>query len=215
MDNYKYIPDSYNYELLNSANISLDSALTLQIKYRNDFEKLLLNIIDFKSVDDYIKSYNFQIPAIEDLDYNFYHKFSILGSAFVFLRNNIHIENLSEKELEVIRDAIANDTDLSFSFLNDTFRKVLFENAKNVMFGIPLKENIVSGNSIVFEFAYKQRSFTSVKQYDFVKKIVPVIHKSIENSIKKILNVDVSFIQYNGITNIYLNNNAEEKLKLL
>ena len=205
MQEYKFYPNSYNYTLIKDKGISLEHFLKLQIKYRNDFEKLLMGIVDFKKIDDYIDSFGKKIPIVNDLEYNFYHKFSLLGSKYIYFRNNIHIENLSLIEIEIINASIVNDVDLDSKFLLETYSKVLYEDGDIVMFGIPLEKNGVSSKSLVFEFTYNQKEFSTVEQYNFVNEIVNVLLKSLRNSIKGVINTDISIISYNAIPDIYLN----------
>lgn len=205
MQEYKFYPNSYNYTLIKDKGIDLEHFLKLQIKYRNDFEKLLMGIFDFKKIDDYIDSFGKQIPTVNDLEYNFYHKFSLLGSKYIYFRNNIHIENLSLNEIEIINASIINDVDLDSKFLLETYSKVLYEDGDIVMFGIPLEKNEVFSKSLVFEFTYNQKEFSTVEQYNFVNEIVNVLLKSLRNSIKGVINTDISIISYNAIPDIYLN----------
>ena len=167
MKEYKFYPNSYNYTLIKDKGISLEHFLKLQIKYRNNFEKLLMGIFDFKKIDDYIDSFGKKIPTVNDLEYNFYHKFSLLGSKYIYFRNNIHIENLSLNEIEIINASIINDVDLDSKFLLETYSKVLYEDGDIVMFGIPLEKNGVFSKSLVFEFTYNQKEFSNVEQYNF------------------------------------------------
>ena len=98
----KFFPESYNFKLMVEKGLNKELFFKLQIKYKNDFEKLLMKIIDFKKIDDYINGYGYNIPFVDDFDYNFYHKYSVLGSKYIFFRNNIHIENLSLEEIKII-----------------------------------------------------------------------------------------------------------------
>ena len=78
---YKYIPNSIKI----IDNISYDDFLKLQIKYRESLEALIKKYVSFEEVDKIIENLNFSIPLIQDQEYNFYHKFSTLGSKYVFI----------------------------------------------------------------------------------------------------------------------------------
>ena len=99
-----------------------------------------------------------------------------------------------------------NDVDLDSKFLLETYSKVLYENGDVAMFGIPLEKNKVPSKSLVFEFAYDQKEFSTVEQYNFVNEIVNVLLKSLSSSIKNVIMTDVSMISYYSIPDIYLNN---------
>lgn len=204
MIDFKYIPDSYNYNILKNNKIDKNKFLKLQIKYRTEFERLLINIVDFKKIDDYIDNFKFDIPVVDDFDYNFYHKFSTLGSKYIYLRNNIHIENLSFDEINIIDNSLKDNAYLDYNFLRATFKKVLYEDGEFSMFGIPLEKNLVFAKSLVFEFAYDQAEFKDVSQYNFVNDIINTIHTSLENSIEKVIDTKISIISYNAIPDIYI-----------
>lgn len=204
MINYKYIPNSYDYSLINEKQIDKEKFLRLQIKYKNDFEKLLLKIIDFKKIDEYINSFNLNIPYISNQENNFYYKYSILESKYLYLRNNIHIENLSNEDIEIIANALKNNLDLNLDFFNKTFKHVLYEKGDYSMFGIPMLRNKVSSKSIIFEFAYNQNGFKEVSQYNFVNSVIDVIYKSLSDSIKKVIDTEITIHSYNSIPDIYM-----------
>lgn len=211
---YKFFPDSYNYTLIKNKGINLENFLKLQIKYKNDFEKILIGIIDFKKIDNYIDGFEKKIPIITDHKYNFYHKYSLLGSKYIFFRNNIHIENLSLDEIEVINTSIVNNVSLEYKFLIDTFEKVLYENGDIAMFGIPIESNEVLSQSLVFEFAYNQKEFSTIEQYYFVNNIKDELLRDFNNLINKVIDVDVSVICYNCIPDIYSKENLFIKVNL-
>lgn len=210
MFEYKFFPNSYNYSLIKDKEISFEHFLNLQIKFKNDFEKLLINIIDFVKIDNYINSFGNEIPNINDFEYNFYHKFSSLGSKYIFLRNNVHIENLSLEEIDVINAAIIDNVDLDSKFLLNTFSKVLYEAGESAMFGIPIQKNEVSSKSLVFEFAYDQRKFSDIKQYNFVNQISEDLFNYLSSSIKNVIPTDVSIIKYCAIPDIYFDKEKDE-----
>ena len=112
---------------------------------------------------------------------------------------------MSLNEIEIINASIINDVDLDSKFLLETYSKVLYEDGDIVMFGIPLEKNGVFSKSLVFEFTYNQKEFSTVEQYNFVNEIVNVLLKSLSNSIKGVINTDISIISYNAIPDIYLN----------
>ena len=82
--------------------------MNLKIAYKRSLEELLNKIVDFKNVDMYLSDSGLLIPRINDTDNNFYHKYSFLNSEYVFLRNEIHVENLSPTELEVLKKSLNN-----------------------------------------------------------------------------------------------------------
>ena len=119
--NYKFIPDSIKIDDSIPLNYSLDEFLELQISYKQSFEKILTDIVDFAYFDNWVKNTINDLPIVNDKEANFYRKFSTLNSDYIYLRNNIHIEKLDFKELNELRSNVNKD------FLLRTYKKVLFE----------------------------------------------------------------------------------------
>ena len=101
--NYKFIPDSIKIDDSIPLNYSLDEFLELQISYKQSFEKILTDIVDFAYFDNWVKNNINDLPIVNDKEANFYRKFSTLNSDYIYLRNNIHIEKLDFKELNELR----------------------------------------------------------------------------------------------------------------
>ena len=210
--NMKFFPESYNFKLMNEKGLNKELFFKLQIKYKNDFEKLLMKIIDFKKLDDYINSYGYNIPFVDDFDYNFYHKYSVLGSKYIFFRNNIHIENLSTDEITVLHDCLEKNKDLDINFLIATFKKVIYEEGDAAMYGLSTPSNIVPSKSLVFEFAYDQKKITDISQYNFVNQIKNTISNYLTSSIVKVLNTEVFLHTYKAIPDIYATTNEKFRI---
>lgn len=201
---YKFYPNTYDYSKIKV--IGEKEFLSLMIKYRNDFELFLSRIINFKSIDAFIYSLGGSIPAVNDIEYNFYHKYSSLGSNYIFLRNNIHIENLSDEEINVIRSAIYNKKVLDNEFLMNTYKRVLYEDGDYTMFGIPMKKNMVPSKAVVFELSYDQKKLTQVSQLKVIDKAKEMVDNFIKEEIKKRLDTDIYLLVYNAIPDIYNSN---------
>ena len=115
--NYKFIPDSIKIDDSIPLNYSLDEFLELQISYKQSFEKILTDIVDFAYFDNWVKNNINDLPIVNDKEANFYRKFSTLNSDYIYLRNNIHIEKLDFKELNELRSNVNKD------FLLRTYKK--------------------------------------------------------------------------------------------
>ena len=108
--NYKFIPDSIKIDDSIPLNYSLDEFLELQISYKQSFEKILTDIVDFAYFDNWVKNNINDLPIVNDKEANFYRKFSTLNSDYIYLRNNIHIEKLDFKELNELRSNVNKDS---------------------------------------------------------------------------------------------------------
>ena len=193
---YKYIPDSYNYELINEK-YNEEEFIDLQNQYREYLEKLLKSIIDFKDTDAKIKQI-INVPKINDSEYNFYHKFSTLGSDYIYLRNNFHIEKLNDEELSRLKN-----NDMDYDYLKSTLSKVIFEEGDKAFYGNSILKYLANSKSIVFEFSYDQQQLVDVKELKTIESIIQQISEYLTTNIEKKLNIPVSIIVYDGIHDIY------------
>ena len=201
---YTYIPDTYIKNQINEMKIDNDTFIKYQLKYKESFEKLLLKYINFPNIEKFITEFPFSIPVLDDKEYNFYHQ-SFLNSKYIFLRNNIHIEKLSNHEIMIIEDACLNTRVLNDDFLLNTYQKVLYENDINIFIGASIPSNLVKGKSIIFEFAYDQKKCQTISEIRKIKENVSKLLKLLENKISDKLKTNVSTVIYNVIPDIYKN----------
>lgn len=194
---YVYNPDSYDYGILFKKDISQDEFVKLQVKYKESLEKVLMSVLNFKSIDPAMIKNGLNIPVLEIPDNNFYQKFSTLGSKYLFLRNNIHIERLTDEEIEEIFESLFNDEDLSKEFIMNTLDKVISEDGDTTMYGTPLLENEISSKSLVFEFAYDDKK-CSLEDGKKIAKYLQVLFKQIKDILENKLNMRVEFIISKG-----------------
>ncbi len=194
--NYIYVPDSFDYNLVHSK-FTDDEFLSLQIKYRTIIEKILMDYIDFEDIDKRINN-NIVLPKIEDLDYNFYHKFSSLNSNYLYLRNNFHVENLNVEQIEILKSG-----QVGKSFIVSTLPKVLFENGDEACFGRPRLDNIVNCKGFVFEFAYDSFKINSLSDLVIIDKIVEEIKVYLKSIIEKLFRLPASIVINKALSSIY------------
>lgn len=197
---FKYVPNTIDYKLVG---ISYDDFLNLQIFYKSNFERLLNSLYNFNLIDNYINQNCNNLPVIDDADYNFYKKFSTLGSKYIYLRNNIHIERLDAKDLEYLCKNFAQKTNLDANFIINTYKKVLFENGQFTFFGNAYDGNLVKCESIIFEFAFDSKKCKTVEQVTFAHYNLNNILNLFKNIIISKMNVDVSIHLYDGIPDEY------------
>ena len=192
---YKYVPDTYDYSIIDKR-FNNEEFIELQNKYREFLEKLLKNFIDFKDIDNKINQI-MKVPKKEDLDYNFYHKFSSLNSNYIYLRNNYHIEKLNDDEINILRN-----NKIDYEFLRNTINRVINEEGDKIFYGSQVLKNLVDTKGLVFEFAYDQLQLLDVKELINIEKIIKVIDQFLKSNLNK-LNLPVSMVTYNGINDIY------------
>ncbi|MBR3897759.1 MAG: hypothetical protein IKJ43_00575 [Bacilli bacterium] len=196
---FKFVPDTYDRSLINNLNLS-SNFNNLQLLYKKAFEKYYGDMIKAYTIDKYIKDNNLFVPSIDDSEYNFYHKDSSLGSNYLFLRNNIHIERLNVEE---IRELSNNP---SKEFIDKTFKNVLFESDENIstFFGTANDQTRVLANSLVFEFSYDMKKLESLEQLKQIEELINRVRYFVENEIPKQMGVNTSFIEYKAIPDLFI-----------
>ena len=201
---YIYNPNVYNEKKIKEKNLSEKEFLSMQLKYRESFEKLLMKKYNFQEIDQKIKEKHIDAKLELDKEYNFYHKFSNLKSNYLFFRNNYHIEDLDEDEIQYIKKCILENTLLSNDFIVKTSDKVLFPKKNGqINYNYNSLECFVPAKSFVFEFAYDLDKCTSIKEMQKLRKIGEEEKEKITACFSPQLNVPISFIVYNATPDIF------------
>ena len=195
----KYIPNTYNYSLIKSKFADIEEFYNYQKIYKLHFEQLFKKILKIDELEKSILDYHINIPYLDDSEYNFYHKSSGLGSHYIYIRNNYHIENLDNNELEVLKSKNINE-----SFIYNTYQKVLYEKNVNTFFGVPSPNTEVNSRSIIIEFAFDQKKCLSLKELKNIEKLIKEIFEKIQQNINN--KFSLSFLVYNAIPDIFKNN---------
>lgn len=193
----KYIPDTCK----NDTRVDDELYSILQIQYRNGFIKYLSKYINFDEINDMINELD-NIPVVNDMHYNFYHMNSLLDNKYLYLRNNIHIEKLSDDDLNLLDNIDFLDT-VSDDYFKRTYESVLFEDGENISYEeYPNETNIKKSKSIVFEFAYDQKKCESIEQLKNIRKLIDMIFRKIQVALEK-ENINCDFLVYNAIPEIF------------
>lgn len=197
----EYLPDTYDKKRIEENGWTEEQFLSLQEKYRTDFIHDLLDTIDIDKIKSIITSCPSTIPVIEDQEYNFYHRSAIIDK-YLYLRNNIHIERLSQEELEELYNSVLVNKELSKEFITQTKEKVLYEEGDYTYYGIPSNKTEAPSKSIVIEFAYDQLKCESVEQIVHIKDCYKEIQESL-NKTSKDLDTPLFSMLENGVSSVF------------
>ncbi len=196
---YTYIPDTYNYNNIDIKFENMDSFIRYQEKYKTKFEEYLYKLINFNELDSFIKNQDVNIPRVLDDTYNFYHNNSGLKSSYIFMRNNIHLERLSEEDLKIL----INNDKIDDEYFSRTFIDVLHEEGDGCFFGTPIDRNLVPSDSIVLEFAYNINKCDDLEQLSKIEEIIDYSFDFLKTEFASKSNIKVSFIVYDAIRDIF------------
>jgi len=189
----QYIPNTYSAD----NRLNEDTFLELQFKYRKGISLYLSQFISFKKIDEEIDKLG--IPIVEDSKYNFYHRNSFFGSKYLFLRNNIHLERLSDEELEILKSDGFNDLD----FYKDTYKKVLYEEGDLTSYGIhPTEDNTKKAKALIFEFAYDQKKCKTLDELKNIGNCYGRLFKFIKDILDK-EEIESDYLVYQCIPDIF------------
>ncbi len=175
----KYLPDTIDLKAIKEKFKSELEYNNLQIRYRNYIEELLNSLIDFDSINNMIDNFNLNLKEIGDETYNIYHKKSKLKSSYLFIRNNIHIENLNDDEIKALKD-----NKLYESFVTDTIDRVLDE-PKDFLSYTSNNKDLKYTKGLIIEFAYDSNGLTEEekkKVKDLANDIFDVVKESLQHS---------------------------------
>ena len=194
---YIILPETVKYDKI--KNIKEEEFINLQIKYRNYLCSILNKLIDFNIIDKELTGI-VNLPIIEDREYNFYHLDSKLDSNYLYLRNNIHIENLTDEELDILKNDAMNE-----EFIKSTIERVLFEEGDYAIFGSFSKDFLAKSNSIVLELSFERIKLKGMEERIKSDDCIDFIKNYFENI--KVFDIPISIIVYEGLPDIYKNNN--------
>lgn len=195
---YKYIPNNFKRKDILEKFSSEDEFIKCQAKYKLEFEKLLVKQFDIEPIVDYVDSQKNYVPKMSDVDYNFYHKFSGLGSDYIYIRNNYHVERLDRGEIKTL----LKEESPSVSFFNNNWYKVLFDGVGKSVYGIPLAETILNSQTVIFEFAYDQKKCKDLVQLNQIDNLIDSVKTQLKQRFDK-ANIATSYLTYDGITDLF------------
>ncbi len=190
-----YTPNTISYKLIKEKNIDEELFLPLQLKYRKSLENILKKYVSFNSFDELLVKTFGSIPLYESN--SFYYKYSELDSKYLFLRNNIHIERLNEKDIDVIKESLFDKEDLNGDFILRTLKEVIFEEGDIVILEGSNEKYSCKANSLIIEFAYNDED-CSLEESIAIKDFFDKVTISFKKFLEPILNMETSFIIKEG-----------------
>lgn len=203
---YKYIPDTHDQRKIDGRFSDNEEFVKTQKEYKSLFENYLYDELNFEAINLYVMSRRLDIPVIQDHDYNFYHDGSGLRNQYIYVRNNYHVERLSDEDLETLRSGNADE-----EYLKRTMASVLFEEPDKAFFGPATLDYLADSESIVFEFAFDQKRVETIEELNKIKLLKEDSFKVIGDQMQKSLQIPVSFFTYNGIPEMFKKERVEQQ----
>jgi len=194
-----------------------DRFYKLYVNYKILFEKFLLYKLPLKEMDDKIRDSGLLFISVGNEDMDIYQMMSTLNLKYIYLRNNLNVDKLSMKDIDLIINL--DDKDLSkpsnmlFDLVERTFKDVLDMNRENeeighmvcygpdrngfwfdsreLVFGVRQDEYV--DNGLGEEQEWLDNYF---KQLQFLGKIF----NELQTKFSDILGVKVNFLYYDNVS---------------
>lgn len=108
---------------------------SIQKLYLKGLEKIISDKVDLKKYDDMFNNTECEIRSVPSDKKSYYHSLSDLNLNFLFIRNNMYIEKLSDEVLEFFKNKINNNDfsidDKTINIISSTYREVISKNFFN------------------------------------------------------------------------------------
>lgn len=181
--------------------------------YRFFMTKYIIEKLKLKEYDKKIKNSKSNFLPIETDKMDVYQFFSCDELKYIYIRNNVYIERLSNKEINLLKDKLKNNDysidDSIEELIEKTYQKVIFEdimkNGKKyqIMYGPDSSRFFARNDSLVLGIRYDEFAIINLtdeewkiqnkKQREFLRNIINEMTKEFENK----LNIPIKIIKYN------------------
>lgn len=186
------------------------------LMYRKLFTQYIIEKLNLKKYDDEIAESKLNFIEVKEKQMDIYQYFSKDKLKYFYIRNNIHIEKLTDEEqkfLQKIKLEEPNELgDIEKDFIEKTYSKVIFEDVLengeicNVFYGPDSRSFISSNNSIVIGMRYDEFENNGLddekwdelheKQLDFWDEL----KERMELELKMKINKHISIIRYDDFS---------------
>ena len=202
----KNIIEEEELDLLNPNrklnNITKDEYTGLYSIYRKLFTEYMIEKLNLKEYDERIKSSGLNFCANKEKDMDLYQYFSSEYLDYFYLRNNLYVERLNDKELNFLRRKLELDNydldDESRLMIEKTYQKVIFEDVLGngeectTFFG-PSSGYMAKNNGVVIGVRYDEFARNGLtddkwdelhnRQKNFLTQLIGEMKENIEKNI--------------------------------
>lgn len=219
-ENYVNIyPNSLNMLLMEEKRLSdqgklNDKYFILLNNYKYLLCRYLIGNTSLKHFDDELKQSNLMFSFLDLGDMDFYQSTSYLGLTYLYLRNNLYVEKLSEEDIEKIVNLDYNNLQLldeCSKIVSRTFKNVINVSDSNeddvkVCYGLDANKFWFNSDELVIGFRYDEYKNDNLSdkeweenyflQIDYLKNFFI----NFEDTLSKELGMKVKIVQYTEFT---------------
>ena len=119
-----YIPNSFHENLAKEKGLQLfdDEYFQLQSTYLNAMNKYLNQVAGLDEFQKKLDNSGFNFIGIKEDEKDIYFRMGSFGRKNIYIRNNIHIEVLSEKDLQILKN---EEFEVVFEMVKRTMKEVI------------------------------------------------------------------------------------------
>lgn len=193
-----------------------DKYYTLYKNYKKLLDMFLLAKFSLKEYDDRVENSGLKFVPVKKEDMDYYQYISNMGLKYFYLRNNLYIEKLDEKDIDVLinlsQEQLANPNKEIMDIIERTYLMVIdFASGKGMpsmsCYGLDYDEYWHDSSELVFGFIFDDFADNGLgqdelwqenyfKQTRFINELLAEMNKKISEAQGK----NVNFIRYNEFT---------------
>ncbi len=149
--------------IANMDSIAKESFLYYSSVYRHLLNLFILKRTNIKKFDELVRDSKLNFVTVNTENQDFYQYFMNDELLYFYIRNNVHIENLSREELQELESLGTNGyeslTDKLEQFIEKTYKKVIREN-------VPVENNTINYGPASFNYMAAVDSIVIGMRYD-------------------------------------------------
>lgn len=212
-----YIDEEYllleRPNIKNECNIKNNEEMNNYLIAYNVYNNLLIQFIikkfNLKKFDSDIEKYEERFPIVNDSEKDLYQYSSNGYLKYFYIRNNIHIERLTKKEIDYLY-SVYNSKNFRLNeekekFIEDNFMKVLVENTNsqnsNINYGPDNIKYYKPDNALILGIRYDKFKSIDKKEDAYStflnnEGMISLISDFLEQKVRKEFNLQLFVIQY-------------------
>ena len=206
-----------NGKLISSENLEQKEYIQMYSLYRKLFTEYVIENLNLQEYDNKIKTSELNFHESSEKEMDVYQYFSSDVLKYLYIRNNIYIEKLKDKEKEFLAKKI-KEKNFEYGseekkFIKNTFKHVICRQEKKdkpvmVFYGVPSRRFMAPNDSIIIGFRYNEFYNDGLNDNEWkelhqnqIQYAQNIVQEITENSKKSELN-DVIFIKYDQFSTI-------------
>lgn len=173
---------------------SKENYLYLYSLYSDLLVKYFIKKYDLNIYDNMLKNSNRNLSPIDSEEMDIYQYTSSDYLSYLYIRNNIVLENLSNEEIITLSNFNNNELDKEKeSFIEKTYKKVIFSQGYT-MYGSNNSKYLKDSSDLIIGLRYKEYEENKIDQRTYLDLFIPELERQLNSR-----NLDnISVIEYNS-----------------